>query len=43
MMLFLEKWKGIEEISNEELCRAILACQNDYHEGHLSLKILEFF
>ena len=26
---FFHNWKGTNKISNEELCRAILSCQND--------------
>ena len=29
MMPFYQNWKGIEKLSNEELCRAILSCQNE--------------
>ena len=29
MMLFYQNWKGIEKLSNEELCKAILSCQNE--------------
>ena len=46
MMPFYQNWKGIEKLSNEELCRAILSCQNEYllvEIGMLCLKIQETF
>ena len=39
-------WKGIEKVSNEELWRAILSCQNEnllVETGVLCLKIQETF
>ena len=43
MMPFYQNWKGIEKLSNEELCRAILSCQNEdlleIEIGILCLKI----
>ena len=39
-------WKGIEKVSNEELWRAILSCQNEnllVEIGVLCLKIQETF
>ena len=44
MMLFYQNWKGIEKLSNEELCRPILPCQNEdllVEIGILCLKIQE--
>ena len=44
MMLFYQNWKEIEKLSNEELCRAILPCQNEdllVKIGILCLKIQE--
>ena len=29
MMPFYQSWKGIEKLSNEEFCRAMLSCQNE--------------
>ena len=26
---FQTKWKGVDEITSEELCKAIVGCQND--------------
>ena len=46
MMLFYQNWKGIEKLSNKELCRAILSCQNEdllVQIGILYLKIQENF
>ena len=46
MMCFYQNWKGIEKLSNEELCRAILPCQNEdllVEIGMLCLKIQETF
>ena len=46
MMPFYQNWKGIEKLSNEELCSAILSCQNEdllVEIGMLYLKIKETF
>ena len=46
MMPFYQNWKRIEKLSNEELCRAILSCQNEdllVEIGVLCLKIQETF
>ena len=46
MMPFYQNWKGIEKLSKEELCRAILSCQNEdllVEIGILCLKIQEAF
>ena len=43
---FFYNWKGINKISTEEFCRAILSCQNDDttpQAGLLCLKIQEAF
>ena len=45
-MPFYQNWKRIEKLSNEELCRAILSCQNDdllVETGILCFKIQETF
>ena len=46
MMSFYQNCKGIEKLSSEELCRAILSCQNEdllVEIGMLCLKIQETF
>ena len=46
MMCYYQNWKGIEKLSNEELCRAILPCQNEdllVEIGMLCLKIQKTF
>ena len=43
---FSNRWKGIQKLLQEELCKAILACQNDdmiTETGILCLKIQETY
>ena len=45
-MPFYEKCKGIERLPNKELCRGIMACQNNdllNEMGHFYLTILEAY
>ena len=45
-MPFYEKCKGIERLPKKELCRGIMACQNNdllNEMGHFYLKILEAY
>ena len=46
MMPSYQNWKGVEKLSNKELCRAILSCQNEdllVEIGRLCLKIQETY
>ena len=43
---FYNRWKGIQKLSQEEFCKAILPCQNDdmiTETGILCLKIQEIY
>ena len=41
MMPFYQNWKGIEKLSNKELCRAILSCQNEDLLVEISISCLK--
>ena len=43
---FWTKWKGVDQITPEKLCKAILGCQNDEmlnHIGNLCYSVQEVF
>ena len=46
LKLFQTKWKGVNQIISEELCKAIVGCQNDNmlnNIGNLCYSIQEVF
>ena len=46
MESFYKNWKGLEKLSTENFCRAILSGQNDgllYEVGYLCLRVQETF
>ena len=46
MELFYKNWKGLEKLSTENFCKAVLSGQNDgllYEVGLLRLRIQETF
>ena len=46
MESFYKNWEGLEKLSTENFCRAILSGQNDgllYEVGYLCLRVQETF